>query len=61
MLLEVSGLSVDYVLDRARLLDSPWSEDQVAAVLDAQVGYFDAIGALGPPADTSHDPPDGVL
>ena len=40
----------DYVLDRARVLDSPWSEDEVAAVLDAQFGYFDAIGALGPTA-----------
>src|SRR5580704_8795440 len=26
----------DYVLDKARAVDSPWSEDQVAAVLDAQ-------------------------
>ncbi|MHB8465738.1 MAG: hypothetical protein ACYDH6_09875 [Acidimicrobiales bacterium] len=40
----------DYVLNRARGLDSPWSEDQVAAVLDAQFGYFDAIGAIGPTA-----------
>lgn len=40
----------DYVLDRARTIDSPWSEDQVTAVLDAQFGYFDAIGAIGPPA-----------
>ncbi len=40
----------DYVLERARSLDSPWSEDQVAAVLDAQFGYFDAIGAIGPEA-----------
>src|SRR5580704_11850348 len=41
----------DYVLDRARAAASPWSEDQVAAVLDAQFGYFDAIGAIGPQAD----------
>ncbi len=40
----------DYVLDKARAIDSPWSEDQVAAVLDAQFGYFDAIGAIGPEA-----------
>jgi hypothetical protein len=41
----------DFVLDRARASESPYSEDQVAAVLDAQLGYFDAIGAIGPPAD----------
>ena len=39
-----------YVLERAQTLDSPYSEDQVAAVLDAQFGYFDAIGAIGPEA-----------
>jgi|SRR5579871_362049 len=41
----------DFVLSRARASESPYSEDQVAAVLDAQLGYFDAIGAIGPPAD----------
>jgi hypothetical protein len=41
----------DFVLSRAKASDSPYSEDQVAAVLDAQLGYFDAIGAIGPPAD----------
>jgi len=41
----------DFVMDRARAVDSPYSEDQVAAVLDAQFGYFDAIGAIGPEAD----------
>jgi len=40
----------EYVLERAREIESPWSEDQVAAVLDAQFGYFDAIGAIGPEA-----------
>jgi hypothetical protein len=41
----------DFVMDRARAMDSSYSEDQVAAVLDAQFGYFDAIGAIGPQAD----------
>jgi len=40
----------DFVLEKARSIDSPYSEDQVAAVLDAQFGYFDAIGAIGPEA-----------
>jgi len=43
--------AADFVLSRARASGSPYSEDQVAAVLDAQLGYFDAIGAIGPPAD----------
>jgi len=41
----------DFVMGRARAVDSPYSEDQVVAVLDAQFGYFDAIGAIGPEAD----------
>jgi hypothetical protein len=41
----------DFVMARARAVDSPYSEDQVVAVLDAQFGYFDAIGAIGPEAD----------
>ncbi len=41
----------DFVMARARAIDSPYSEDQVSAVLDAQFGYFDAIGAIGPEAD----------
>lgn len=40
----------DFVLERARSIHSAYSEDQVAAVLDAQMGYFDAIGAIGPEA-----------
>jgi len=40
----------DFVLSRARATQSVYSEDQVAAVLDAQFGYFDAIGAIGPEA-----------
>jgi len=45
----------DYVMDRARALNSPYSKDQVAAVLDAQFGYFDAIGAIGPEAEAEAD------
>jgi hypothetical protein len=48
----------DYVLERARVIDSPWSEDQVTAVLDAQFGYFDAIGAIGPEAAGDAESPD---
>ncbi|GAC1321427.1 MAG: hypothetical protein NVSMB12_21580 [Acidimicrobiales bacterium] len=40
----------DFVLDKAREYNSPYSEDQVVAVLDAQFGYLDAISAIGPEA-----------
>ncbi|GAC1598029.1 MAG: hypothetical protein NVS3B21_23180 [Acidimicrobiales bacterium] len=40
----------DFVLDRAREHDSPYSEEQVVAVLDAQFSYLDAISAIGPEA-----------
>lgn len=43
----------DFVLEKAKAIDSPYSEDQVAAVLDAQFGYFDAIGAIGPEASST--------
>jgi len=42
--------ATEYVLERARTLEAPYSQDQVTAVLDAQFGYFDAIGAIGPEA-----------
>jgi len=40
----------DFVLDKARGYDSPYSEEQVVAVLDAQFGYLEAISAIGPEA-----------
>jgi hypothetical protein len=40
----------DFVLDRAGAVDGPYSREQVDAVLEAQFGYFDAIGAIGPEA-----------
>ena len=40
----------DFVLDRAREHGSPYSEEQVVAVLDAQFSYLDAISAIGPEA-----------
>ncbi len=43
---EVSG----YVLARARAAGATYSDEQLEAVLDAQFGYFDAIGAIGPEA-----------
>ncbi len=45
--------TVDYVLTRAEAIGSPFTATQVHAVLDAQMTYLEAIGAIGPEA-----PPD---
>ena len=42
--------TVDYVLARARSVGSPYTPAQVHAVLDAQMTYLEAIGAVGPEA-----------
>ena len=43
--------TVEYVLARAQALGSPYTATQVHAVLDAQMTYLEAIGAVGPEAD----------
>jgi len=40
-----------YVLDRARAAGRGWAPGHVRAVLDAQLAYLEAIGALGPADD----------
>jgi hypothetical protein len=45
--------TVDYVLRRAAATGEPYTAPQVHAVLDAQMTYLEAIGAIGPEA-----PPD---
>ncbi len=42
--------TVDYVLARAESRGSPYTAPQVHAVLDAQMSYLEAIGAVGPEA-----------
>ena len=42
--------TVDYVLARADQLGRPYTSTQVHAVLDAQMTYLEAIGAIGPEA-----------
>ena len=45
----VSGAeTVDFVLKRAEAVGSPYTAEQVHAVLDAQMTYLEAIGAVGP-------------
>ena len=51
--------TVDYVLTRAEAAGSPYTPSQVHAVLDAQMTYLEAIGAIGPeapPEDRSSGP-----
>ena len=45
-----------YVLEQASRAGSGYSENQVEAVLEAQFGYFDAIGAVGPQATPDDRP-----
>ena len=42
--------TVEYVLRRAEALGEPYTAPQVHAVLDAQMTYLEAIGAIGPQA-----------
>jgi hypothetical protein len=48
----VSGAeTVDFVLMRAETEGAPYTPAQVHAVLEAQMGYLEEIGAVGPVAD----------
>ena len=42
--------TVAYVLDKAAQVDAGYSPQQVQAVLEAQMAYLEAIGAIGPQA-----------
>jgi hypothetical protein len=52
------GETVDNVLAKARTAGLDYTAPQVHAVLDAQMAYLEAIGALGP-APPRDDPPPG--
>jgi len=43
--------TVDYVLARAKAIGADYTAVQVHAVLDAQMTYLEAIGAIGPEVD----------
>jgi hypothetical protein len=47
--------TVDYILERARLTGEEYLPEQVHAVIETQLAYLRAIGAIGPPA--GDDPP----
>jgi hypothetical protein len=50
---------VAYLLEQAHRAGAPYTEDEVAAVLEAQLEYFDAIGAVGPEAGPEERPGSG--
>lgn len=43
--------AVDYVMSQSAQVGAGYTSDQVRAVLEAQLAYLEAIGAIGPPAD----------
>ncbi|MEZ5170910.1 MAG: hypothetical protein R3A49_09215 [Acidimicrobiia bacterium] len=47
--------TVDYILDRCREAGEEFLPEQVHAVVDTQLGYLRAIGAVGPRADDGPD------
>ncbi len=52
----VSGAeTVDFVLMKAQAAGSPYTPAQIHAVLDAQMGYLEDIGAVGPIEETGPD------
>jgi hypothetical protein len=42
--------TVDYILERARVTGEAYLPEQVHAVIETQLAYLRAIGAIGPPA-----------
>ncbi len=53
----VSGAeTVDFVMMKAEAAGSPYTPAQIHAVLDAQMGYLEDIGAVGPVEERGEDP-----
>ena len=53
----VSGAeTVDFVLMKAEAAGSPYTPSQIHAVRDAQMGYLEDIGAVGPVEERGPDP-----
>jgi hypothetical protein len=49
--------TVEFVLTRAESAGRPYTPEQVHAVLDAQMTYLQAIGAVGPVVPPDEEPP----
>ena len=50
--------TVDYILERAASTGEAYLPEQIHAVIDTQLTYLRAIGAVGPPAPPSAAGPD---
>jgi len=48
---------VAYILDRSRTTGEGYIPEQVYAVVETQLSYLRAVGAIGPPADPDEIPP----
>lgn len=48
---------VDYIIERAAAAGEPYLPEQVHAVIETQLGYLRAIGAVGPAAPPDERPP----
>jgi len=53
--------TVDYILDRARSTGEAYLPEQVHAVMETQLEYLRAIGAVGPRASEPPEPGSGPL
>jgi hypothetical protein len=54
----VSGAeTVEFVMMKAEAAGTTYTPAQIHAVLDAQMGYLEDIGAVGPVQDGDEDPP----
>jgi hypothetical protein len=49
--------TVDYILERARTTGEEYYPEQVYAVIETQLEYLRAIGAVGPPIRDDEPPP----
>ncbi len=49
--------TVEYILERARVTGEAYLPEQVHAVVETQLAYLRAIGAVGPPATRPPDEP----
>lgn len=48
--------TVQYIVERSGATGESYIPEQVYGVIDTQLSYLRAIGAVGPPADTDADP-----
>jgi hypothetical protein len=50
---------VAYILDRSTVSGESYLPEQIYAVVETQLSYLRAVGAIGPPAEPDETPPLG--